>query len=90
MKKYCVIVLYAYSLKYKKNLSQIRGVYILENHIYYIKKLPVTEPGAKKNKIRSKLLLLVHVLYRYSISKPIKKHLLNASTLKRLLLICSN
>lgn len=40
---------------------------------YYNKKLPVTEPGAKKNKIRSKLLLLVLVLYHYSILRQNKK-----------------
>lgn len=40
---------------------------------YYIKKLPVTEPGAKRNKIRSLLLLLILVLYHWSIPRQNKK-----------------
>lgn len=50
MKKYCVTVLYAHSLKYNKNPAEAEEFIILENLIYYIKKLPVNEPGAKKNK----------------------------------------
>lgn len=60
-------------LNITKTSAEAEEFIILGNLIYYIKKLPVTEPGAKKNKIRSKLLLLVLVLYHYSISRQNKK-----------------
>ncbi len=56
-------------LLYHKPINTI----ILFDYCQQQKKPPVTEPGAKKNKIRSKLLLLVLILYHCSIYRQNKK-----------------